>query len=409
MIQLEGMPYLRSKLKQKQGRVATRYRYYEMKENKYSPSVVIPTHLKNRYPSTLGWCSKAVDFLADRLVVDGFDNDNFNMEEIYNMNNPDVLFDSAILSALIASCSFISISADADGYPRMEVIDASSATGIIDPITGLLKEGYAVLERDKSGNPTIEAYYYAGGTDFYYAGEENPKTIKNNVPAPLLVPIINRPDAVRPFGHSRISRACMDLQDKAKATLTRADITAEFYSFPQKYALGLQEGVSFDNVRASISSFLAFYKDEDGDKPTLGQFQQSSQEPFVNQMRQYASLFCGETGLTLDDIGFVSDNPSSAEAIKAGHESLRNTARRAQRDFGSGFINAGYLAACLRDNREYKRREVYNTSVRWMPIIEPDAAALSLIGDGAIKINQAIPGYLGVNNLEKLTGVKADG
>lgn len=406
--QLEGIAYLRHKLNQKRGRVLLRYSYYESKEPKRNQSVVIPSCLKNRYPSTLGWCSTAVDFLADRLVVEGFENDDFNIMQIYNLNNPDVIFDSAILSALIASCSFISISADEDGFPRMEVIDAANATGVIDTVTGLLVEGYAVLERDKKGNPTIEAYYYPGGTDIYYSTGQVQR-VKNAAPYPLLVPVINRPDTVRPFGHSRISRACMDLQEKARATITRSEITAEFYSFPQKYVLGLTESEQpFEKERATISSFMAFYKDDDGDKPTVGQFQQSSVEPFINQFRLYAAAFCGETGLTLDDIGFISDNPASAEAIKAGHESLRNTARKAQRNFGSGLVNAGYLAACVRDEKPYKRAEVYNTTVKWQPIIEPDAAALAATGDAVLKINQAVPDYIGTRSLERLIGVKAE-
>lgn len=33
---------------------------------------------------------------------------------------------------------------------------------------------------------------------------------------------------------------------------------------------------------------------------------------------------------------------------------------------------------------------------------------LSGIGDGAIKINQAIPGYFGADNMQKLTGIEGD-
>ena len=62
---------------------------------------------------------------------------------------------------------------------------------------------------------------------------------------------------------------------------------------------------------------LQFTKDEDGDKPTVGQFTQQSMSPYTEQLRTFAALFAGETGLTLDDLGFVTDNPSSAEAIKA--------------------------------------------------------------------------------------------
>ena len=123
----------------------------------------------------------------------------------------------------------------------------------------------------------------------------------------------------------------------------------------------------------------------------------------------FAALFAGETGLTLDDLGFVSDNPSSSEAIKASHENLRLMARKAQRNFGSGFLNAGFLAACVRDGVRYRREQVYMTRAAWLPIFEPDASTLSLIGDGAIKLNQAVPDYMDDERLHGLTGMGAHG
>lgn len=158
-----------------------------------------------------------------------------------------------------------------------------------------------------------------------------------------------------------------------------------------------------------MSSLLEITKDEDGNTPTLGQFAQQSMSPHTEQLRMFASLFAGETGLTLDDMGFPTDNPSSAEAIKAAHENLRLAARKAQRTFATGFINAGYLAACIRDNYEYRRQQIYLTTPKWYPVFEPDAAMLSSIGDGAIKINQAIPGYIDRENLHDLTGIKGGG
>jgi len=128
--------------------------------------------------------------------------------------------------------------------------------------------------------------------------------------------------------------------------------------------------------------------------------------PFTEQLRTAAAGFAGETGLTLDDLGFVSDNPSSAEAIKASHETLRIAAKKAQRNFGSGFLNVGYLAVCLRDGVPYKRSEFYQVIPKWEPVFEPDAAMLTSIGDGALKINQAVPEYFNKETLRDLTGIK---
>lgn len=409
MSQTRGMAYLRRKLELKRSRVLTRYKYYEMKNAVKDFGMVTPPEFRT-FSEVLGWCGKAVDSLADRLIFREFRQDNFDLNSIYLQNNADILFDSAVLSALISSCSFLYICAGEDGFPRMSVLDGGNATGIIDDVTGLLTEGYAVLERNaNNGTPTLEAYFTAGST-WYYPKGENPYLVTNPAPAPLLVPICYRPDAARPFGHSRISRACMGLQQGALRTLKRSEISAEFYSFPQKYVLGTSgDADPMDKWKATISSLLEISKDEDGDHPVVGQFTQQSMSPYTEQLRTFAALFAGETGLTLDDLGFVTDNPSSAEAIKSSHETLRLAARKAQRTFGSGFLNAGYLAACLRDDFAYQRRQLYLTRPVWEPVFEPDAATLSGIGDAVGKVNAVIPGYFGKENLRDLTGVQAEG
>lgn len=402
----QGIEYLRRKLASKQSRVNLRYSYYEMKNRVKDFNIVIPREW-TWLSATLGWCTKAVDSLADRLVFREFANDNFRMNEIFALNNKDVLVPSAILGACIASCSFIYISADADGYPRMQSIDASNATGIIDSTTGLLSEGYAVLSRDpKSQQPTMEAYFTAEETVFNDLVSGEVFSIPNPAPYPLLVPIIYRPDSRRQFGHSRISRACMEIQQGALRTMKRLEISAEFYSFPQKYITGLSpDAEMMDKWNATISSMLQLTKDEDGDKPTLGQFQQQTMSPYMEQLRIMASMFASESGMTLDDLGFPGDNPSSAEAIKASHETMRLTARAAQDKFGVGLLNAGYLAACVRDDFPYLRKQVHLTEAKWEPVFEPDAAQLSGIGDAVIKIQQSFPDYFTQEKLHDLTGI----
>lgn len=408
MAEYKGISYLRRRLDQKRTRVLLRYRYYDMKNGIRYLRTLIPTEFM-WMAQTLGWCAKGVDSLGDRLSFREFKNDNFDLNEIFAMNNRDILPDSAIHAALIGSCSFVYISPDVDGYPRMQVLDGSNATGIADPVTGMLKEGYAVIKRTESGSPDVEAYFLPKRTE-YYQGGRLIRADEHSSPYPLLVPVIFRPDATRPFGHSRISRTCMSLQQGALRTLLRSEVSAEFYSFPQKYATGLSpEAEEMDKGRALLSSFLTFDKDEEGDSPKLGQFNQQSMSPYTEQLRTFAALFAGETGLTMDDLGFVADNPSSVEAIRASHENLRLTARKAQKTFGSGLLNAGYLAACVRDNFAYERRQFYLTTAAWEPVFEPDAAMLSGIGDGISKINQAVPGYFGPGNLRDMTGIDPEG
>ncbi len=403
------MNYLKRKLSTVRPRVKMRYRQYAMKH--YDPPVglTIPQHVISKYQAVLGWSAKGVDSLADRLVFREFANDDYNVNTIFNQNNPDVFFDSAVLSALIGSCCFVYLSKDEDERVCLQVIEASNATGVIDPITGLLTEGYAVLQRDDNDNPILEAYFTDEET-WFYPKDETPFRVSNPTEIPLLVPIIHRPDAVRPFGRSRITRSGMYYQKYAKRTLERADVTAEFYSYPQKYILGMDpDAEAMDTWKATVSSLLRIDKDDEGDHPVVGQFTTASMSPFTEQLRTAAAGFAGEMGLTLDDLGFVSDNPSSVEAIKASHENLRLAGRKAQRSLGSGLLNVAYVAICLQDEFHYLRSKFVNTSVKWEPLFEADASTLTLIGDGAIKLNQAIPGFVDGETIRDLTGVKGSG
>lgn len=404
MADFKGIEYLRNKLISKRSRVLLRYSYYDMKHRARDFGISTPPDLEG-VMGVLGWCARAVDSLADRLTFQGFENDAYNLTDIYAMNNQDVLIDSAILGALISACDFIYITTDKDGFPKMRVIDGRHATGIIDPVTNMLKEGYAVLEFDEYDQPLVEGYFIPGATTIMEKGKK-PYTVTNVAPYPLLVPVIYRPDATRPFGHARISRACMDIVDSAVRTVKRSEISAEFYSYPQKYILGMDPNAEqMDKWKVTMSSMLRIDKDDDGDKPTVGQFQTAPQTPHTEQLRQLAGLFAGETGLTLDDLGFPSQNPSSSEAIKAAHETLRLTARKAQRTFGIGLLNAGYLAACVRDGQPYRRNQLSRTRLMWAPIFEADASALGGIGDAIMKIQTSFPDYFTEDKLRELTGI----
>lgn len=410
---MKGIIYLKRKLDKKRSRVLLRYDYYDEKKSAPDLGISTPQGLE-WFAAVNGWCAKAVDNLADRLQFDGFDNDDYGFTSMFEQNNPDIFYDDAMLSALIGSCSFVLVTKgekNALGQRiRFQIIDGANATGEIDDFTKLLKEGYAVLDRDDNQNVTRWAYCTPGRTEVYEKDNDEPiavETFESRYCA--LVPIIYKPDARRPFGHSRISRACMDYAKSAMRTIKRSEIAAEFYSFPQKYATGLsQDAEMLNSWQATMSAMLTFTKDDDGETPTLGQFQAASFTPHLEQLKAIASMFAGETGLTLDDLGFITSNPSSAEAIKAGHEGLRLTATKAQRCFSVGFKNVGYIGACIRDNNDYLREEIFKTKALWKPTFEPDAAMLSAIGDGVLKLNQAFEagdGFIDSEKMRRLTGI----
>ena len=155
-----------------------------------------------------------------------------------------------------------------------------------------------------------------------------------------------------------------------------------------------------------MSAMMKFTLNEDGnDHVKLGQFSQQSMGPHVEQLKMFASLFAGEVGLTIDDLGFPQSNPASYDAIKAAHENLRLTAKKAQKNFNVGIINAGFLAACIRDGMKYQRSQMTLTTPVWTPVFPADVSMLGAIGDAIGKINMAYPDYLTEDKLYEMTGI----
>ncbi len=68
MSNYRGMGYLRGKLATKASRNKKRYKYYEMKNRMIDISNVIPKEFR-WLTECLGWCTKTVDAMSDRLSV----------------------------------------------------------------------------------------------------------------------------------------------------------------------------------------------------------------------------------------------------------------------------------------------------------------------------------------------------
>ena len=198
----------------------------------------------------------------------------------------------------------------------------------------------------------------------------------------------------------------MSLVGSALRTIKRSEISAEFFSFPQKYITGTDPNLKLDKWQAAMSAMLKISLNADGqDHVKLGQFAQQSMAPHVEQLKMFASLFAGETGLTLEDLGFTSGNPASYDAIKAAHENLRLTTRDAAKSFSVGIKNAGYLAACVRDDFKYRRSQLYATECIWGPAFPADVSMVGALGDALMKLEQSYPGYITLEKLYELTGI----
>lgn len=308
-------------------------------------SVIPPQYY--RLAIVLGWSAKAVDTLSDRCNLDRFvwpdgDLGSLGYSNVFDGNYLTTEISSGIHQSLLHGVSFLinTVGDTSKGEPEalIHVKDATNATGTWDGRNRQLNSLLSVMTRDIAGLPRSFALYLPNVTITAQKDpnsgmwESDRQTHPWGVPADALVYGYR---TQRPFGMSRISRTVMSLHEQALRTVIRMEGHADIYSFPEMWMLGADESV-FKNPdgtpKAAWQVMLGRIKGlpdrEDAVSDALAradikQFQASSPQPHIDQLKQQAQLFSGETSIPLSSLG-VSDmsNPTSADSYVASREDL---------------------------------------------------------------------------------------
>lgn len=346
---------LLGQLKDKGNRNLLRASYYDGKRAIRQVGTIIPPQYY-RLGLVLGWSAKAVDVLARRCNLDGFvwpdgDLDSLGFSDVALSNNLVSEVSSATVSSLIHATSFlINTKGDPDkGEPEslIHVKDAMSATGVWNPRARRLTSLLSIIARDETTKDPTEFALYLDNLTITAVKDLSGWSVDRSehtwgVPAE---PLVYKPRVGRPFGSSRISRAVMSLHDSALRTVIRMEGHADVYSFPEMWLMGADESIFKDATGAQkatwqimLGRIKAIPDDEDAtpgnERADVKQFAASSPQPHIDQLKQQAQLFSGETSIPLTSLG-VSDmsNPTSADSYIASREDLIAEAEGATDDW----------------------------------------------------------------------------
>lgn len=330
---------LRLQLRSKELRNQLRAQYYDGKRAINDVGSIIPPHYF-KLGIVLGWSAKAVDTLARRCNLEGFVWPDGSLAEIgerevWEANNFGAEVSSALVESLIYGVSFLINSRGEPGEVEslIHVKNALHATGEWNTRRRRLDNLLSVNGSDGHGQPTQYTLYLDGET--VTIERDGGWSVVNRSPHSWGVPVeplVYKPRSGRPFGTSRISRAVMSLHDQALRTVIRMEGHADVYSFPEMWLLGADESI-FKNTDGSMKTSwqvmlgrLKAIPDDDGaenPRADVKQFAASSPQPHIDQLKQQAQLFSGETSIPLTSLG-VSDmsNPVSSDSYIASREDL---------------------------------------------------------------------------------------
>ncbi|MGW0984289.1 phage portal protein [Streptomyces xiamenensis] len=363
--------------------------------------ISIPPQLKGLH-TVIGWPRIGVESLEARLDLEGFrwsdGSDAADLEAIVEANN--LLDESSLahLDALTYGREYVTVGSadDPDAPPIITYESPLDMTMIWDarlrvPLYALRESTdrltYGLAPDDKLvtlylPDQTIHAVEDSGGWVVLDRDE-------HRMGAVPVVRLANRQRTADRVGKSEITPEVMSITDAACRRLMGMEVASEFFGAPARYILGASESAFQDaegNTKSAwetyIGRVLALERDEDGNVPQVGTFPAHDPSGQTKIIDLYARIMASQLSVAPHVLGYSSDNPASADAIRFADNSQIKKAERRIRRFSAGHREEMRLAMWMWTGRQPERR----IECMWRNPATPTVAAQV---DATVKLIQA--------------------
>lgn len=368
-----------------------------------------------------GWARKAVTSVSERVRMDGFvfrgEYRDGDLDRVLAANDLGNAFNRHVASELTHGCMFATVQRDGDRTSvRLHTAESSAATW--DTAEGRVGSGFVIADTERFDWSPVPV---PSQVNLHLPGRV--VVLRRTGPAhwaadvrytpverPMMEAFCFRATGTKPFGETRITPTVRYLVDEVDRTLRYMAVSSAFYATPQRYLMGLTDE-QYDKMvdrkwQTYIGAMLLGTRDDNGDAPTPGQFSASSPQPYIEAVQTYAKLFSGETGVPLNSLGVVQDNPSSAEAIDAAREDICTAAEDCIESNRISMRNVALMAMAVEGNKPLDALTDEQRSV--MPHFRnPRTPTLSSTADAYVKIAGALNGFSGTREFLSGMGFEA--
>jgi len=369
--------------------------------------ISIPPQLKGLH-TVIGWPRIGVESLEARLDLEAFrwvdGSDSADLEEIAEVND---LFDEASLAhtdALTYGREYIAVGSGECGVGGdcPPVITAESPLDMtvewdarLRVVTSALRECTVDrLDAGRSDEPMTVLYLPDQTVYVVPSPSGDWEVVDRDIHNLGVVPVVrmaNRQRTADRVGKSEITPEVMSITDAACRRLMGMEVAAEFFGAPARYILGASESAFQDaegNAKSAwetyIGRVLALERDENGEIPQVGQFSAHDPTGMTKIIDMYARIMSSQLSVAPHVLGYSSDNPASADAIRYADNSQIKKAERRIRRFDAAWRDVMRLALWIRDG-EPPPRERRIEGV-WRNPATPTLAAQT---DAAVKLIDA--------------------
>lgn len=358
------------------------------------------------------WPRKAVTSVSERARLDCFtfsgNEPDPVMEGIVRDNDLVGSFNRHVSSELTQGCMFGTVNgAGRRGAAAVRFHTAETAAGIWDVANSRLASGFVVADSKRTPwsetKPVpVQLNMHVPGAIIVVKQRDCGRWTAERTATPLDRPLMElfafRPTGIKPFGQTRITKTVRNISDEVVRTLQSMAISAAFYAHPQKYLMGLTDR-QYDEMVGSkwkytIESMILGTRDDDGNAPAFGQLPAVSPQPYIEIIRSYAALFSGATGVPLNSLGIVQDNPSSAEAIAAAREDICIAAQDLIESNSASLRNVALMAMAVAEDKTVEQLTDRQKTVM-AHFKDPSMPSIVSQADAMVKVAAADPSFAG--------------
>jgi hypothetical protein len=326
--------------------------YYEGSNRLDALGVSLPPQVRV-LEFSVNWCRVAVDAYVNRLDVEGFKITGHEsveewLRDCWQANNLDSRHVSLHTEALVQSVAY-AVVGGADpltGFPTVSYHTRKEIDAVIDPRTK------NVLHAKHNFTVGDEKYRVTYDPERIVAEKQDgEKWVKhsemaNPIGVTPVVAFINRPRVGTTRGVSEL-QDLMGIVDAAARTLTGGQVAQELLATPQRWVAGISGGEMFDadgNPTSVFKAYMGAILQIENENARLGQFPGADLRNFTDMLWGYARLASSVTGLPAVEFGVNTDNPPSAEGLRASYEVAIKKAERMQAVFGESHERVMHLA-----------------------------------------------------------------
>ena len=380
-------------------------RYYDGKQPLAFLSPEAKTALGNRFGVMASNIPRlAVTALAERLRITGFSGDA-ELWADWVRNDLDQTSGVAHREALLLGDSYVIVWADRVGRPQVTVESAKQVAVVTDPGTRQITAAVKRWE-DRDANETHAVLYQPDRIQRLRAQQTGAITgfsVVEEIANPLgVVPVVNLRNTDRivgDWGSSEIDDL-KPLVDALNKSLADMMVTSEYVGRPRRWATGIElteEPVLDDDgnpvldedgqpVMVEVNPIPEGHRAmiSENSEAKFGQLNAADLAGYEASVRVVLGQIMAVSTLPAHYVGVFTDNPASADALRAAEASLTARAEARQAQFGRAWEQVARLMVAVRDGRDPNM--IDDIRVQWA-----DAATRSVAqeADAVVKLHQA--------------------